>query len=43
MTPLPMHQDSKVIVQLLNPNACWEADYSTNTLNQPEQFKAKAD
>jgi hypothetical protein len=43
MSTLPLHQDSTVIVQLLNANTCWEADYSTSTLNEFNQFKAKSD
>jgi hypothetical protein len=40
---LPLAQDPRVIVQLLNENACWEARYSTNRQNTSESFKAKAD
>ena len=41
---LPLDQSQRVRVQLRNSDgACWEADYSTSTANEPGQFKAKAD
>jgi len=44
MTALPLQQDGKVTVRLVNTNgACWQADYSTNLSNTAELFKAKAD
>jgi hypothetical protein len=40
---LPLVQDPRVIVQLLNENTCWEARYGTNRENTSQKFKAKAD
>jgi hypothetical protein len=38
---LPLHQDSRVITQLLNGSTCWEADYDTPLVNDVGQFKAR--
>jgi hypothetical protein len=43
MPPLALQQDSKVTVQLVQRDACWQADYSTSLRNDSEQFKARAD
>jgi trypsin/pre-peptidase len=40
---LPLDQQSKVTVQLVGPNACWEARYSTHLFNLSTQFKARGD
>jgi len=40
---LPFHQDGRVTVQLVGPNACWEARYSTSSANVEGEFRAKAD
>jgi hypothetical protein len=40
---LPLSQDPSVRVQLVGPHACWEATYSTNRVNDGQQFKAKGD
>ncbi len=43
MPALPLAQNPTVTVQLLGANACWEAQYGTNRVNDGVQFKAKAD
>jgi hypothetical protein len=40
---LPLHQDGHVTVQLVGPNACWEARYGTNVRNDGVEFRARAD
>jgi hypothetical protein len=43
MPALPLEQQSRVIVQLLNGSVCWESIYSTNLQNDTLRFKAKSD
>jgi hypothetical protein len=40
---LPLQQDSHVTVQLVNENACWEAEYSTFVRRDSERFDARSD
>lgn len=40
---LPLTQGPSVRVQLIGADACWEASYGTNRINDGVQFKAKAD
>lgn len=44
LTPsLPLYQNPRVTMQVLNGSACWEARFSTNAKNQGDQFKASSD
>jgi hypothetical protein len=44
MPALPLDQAGRVRVQVKNSNGvCWEADYSTNNSNLPNQFNARSD
>jgi hypothetical protein len=43
MPDLPLAKDPSVLVQLVNPNACWEASFSNADRNDEHQFKARAD
>lgn len=44
MPALPLNEDQKVTVQLVNSNgACWEAQYGSSLSNTPDLFKARAD
>jgi hypothetical protein len=44
LPPLPFQQDTKVTFQLRNDlGECWDADYSTATRNDTDNFKAKSD
>ncbi len=40
---LPLAADPRVLVQLLNGGACWEARYETSLVNDATAFKAKAE
>lgn len=40
---LPLASDPRVVVQLLNGAACWEARYPTSVLDTATQFKARAE
>ena len=40
---LPLHQDPRVVVQLIGAQACFEARYGTNRENDGVRFKARAD
>jgi hypothetical protein len=40
---MPLQQQSHVIVQLVNENACWEADYSTYVRRDVDRFDARSD
>jgi len=44
MPSLPLEQDPKVLVQLVNSDGrCWEAHATSNTANSTLQFRAKSD
>ena len=43
LASLPMAQSPRVLVQLLNENLCWEAEYSTSIRNDFARFKALSD
>ncbi len=43
MTDLPLVKDPAVTVQLVNPGACWEANFSGSERNDDRQFKAHSD
>ena len=40
---LPLLQEESVRVQLVNENACWEAQYGTSLSNTVERFDARSD
>jgi hypothetical protein len=40
---LPFRQDDAVTVQLLGKNACWEARYTTHSVNGSGTFRARSD
>lgn len=43
MPSLPLDQDPTVTIQLVGENACWEAQFSTASTNQPGRFRARSD
>ena len=43
MPNLPLQQDQRVTVRLLNGNSCWEAHYTTAQDNYQDRFRAKAE
>ena len=40
---LPLQQDQRVTLRLLNGDSCWEANYTTAQDNHAQRFKAKAE
>ena len=42
-SPLPLHQQNMVTLQLSNGSTCWEARYRTNLINTPTKFRANPD